>query len=69
VYDVEDLAYTIREAFHIARTGRPGPVLIDVPKDVQNTRTEFVYPEEDIVLSATTRRTKPDRKNSKPRCV
>ncbi|MBN2470425.1 MAG: biosynthetic-type acetolactate synthase large subunit [Anaerolineae bacterium] len=50
VYDVKDLAYTIREAFHIARTGRPGPVLIDVPKDVQNAEIEFVYPEDEIVL-------------------
>ncbi len=50
VTSVDDLAYTIREAFHIARTGRPGPVLIDVPKDVQNAETEFVYPEGPIVL-------------------
>ncbi len=50
VTDVDDLAYTIREAFHIARSGRPGPVLIDVPKDVQNEKTEFVYPEGEIIL-------------------
>lgn len=50
VTDVEELAYTIKEAFYIARSGRPGPVLIDVPKDVQNAVTEFVYPEEEIVL-------------------
>ncbi|GAB4527349.1 MAG: biosynthetic-type acetolactate synthase large subunit [Anaerolineae bacterium] len=50
VTDVDELAHIIREAFHIARTGRPGPVLIDVPKDVQNATTEFVYPEDPIVL-------------------
>jgi acetolactate synthase-1/2/3 large subunit len=36
VKNVNDLGYIIHEAFHIARTGRPGPVLIDIPKDVQN---------------------------------
>ncbi len=38
---VEDLPYIIHEAFHIARSGRPGPVLIDIPKDVQNNKTEY----------------------------
>ncbi len=50
VTDVEDLAYIIKEAFHIARTGRPGPVLIDIPKDIQNATTDFEYPEEEIEL-------------------
>ncbi|MDI6793199.1 MAG: biosynthetic-type acetolactate synthase large subunit [bacterium] len=44
VKDVADLAETIKEAFHIARTGRPGPVLIDLPKDVSTGVTEFKYP-------------------------
>ncbi|MDA8082639.1 MAG: biosynthetic-type acetolactate synthase large subunit [Nitrospiraceae bacterium] len=45
VKDVEDLAQVIKEAFHIAMAGRPGPVLIDLPKDVTTHKAEFVYPE------------------------
>jgi acetolactate synthase-1/2/3 large subunit len=41
VNHIEDLAETIREAFRIARSGRPGPVLIDIPKDVQTAKYEF----------------------------
>lgn len=44
VDNVKDLARTIKEAFHIATHGRPGPVLIDLPKDVQVHETEFKYP-------------------------
>jgi len=50
VTDVDDLAYVIHEAFYIARSGRPGPVLIDLPKDVQQAETEFVVPEDEIEL-------------------
>ena len=46
VRKVEELAPTIRKAFHIASTGRPGPVLVDLPKDVINAECEFNYPEE-----------------------
>ena len=45
VRDVKDLALIMKKAFYIARTGRPGPVLVDLPKDVQIAQTEFVYPE------------------------
>lgn len=44
VKNVKELAETIKCAFHIASTGRPGPVLIDLPKDVQLAETEFRYP-------------------------
>ncbi len=45
VEDVKDLARMIKEAFYIASTGRPGPVLIDIPSDIQMQETEFNYPE------------------------
>jgi acetolactate synthase-1/2/3 large subunit len=45
VKDVRDLATTIKKAFHIARTGRPGPVVVDVPKDVSLKTAPFHYPE------------------------
>ncbi len=46
VKHVDELAKTIREAFYIAGTGKPGPVLVDLPKDVSQGETEFVYPQE-----------------------
>ncbi len=45
VQNVEDLADTIKKAFYIATTGRPGPVVIDLPKDVTVQTTKFAYPE------------------------
>lgn len=50
VSDIHELAYVMREAFYIARSGRPGPVLVDIPKDVQTEKIEFVYPEGSIRL-------------------
>jgi len=46
VTDVRNLARIVREAFYIARTGRPGPVLIDLPKDITSGDTDFTYPKE-----------------------
>jgi len=45
VKDVKDLAYTVKEAFYLARTGRPGPVVIDLPVDVQIQEADFSYPD------------------------
>jgi len=44
VKDVDDLAMIVKEAFHIATTGRPGPVLIDIPRDISGGLTEYVEP-------------------------
>ncbi|SFW10735.1 acetolactate synthase 3 catalytic subunit [Nitrosovibrio sp. Nv17] len=45
VKDVDELANTIKKAFYIASTGRPGPVLVDIPKDVSQQKAHFAYPE------------------------
>src|ERR1700759_5546983 len=46
VTDVNDIARIVKEAFHIAQTGRPGPVLIDIPKNIQQQTTRPVFPSE-----------------------
>jgi acetolactate synthase I/II/III large subunit len=46
VQDVEELPHVIKAAFHVARTGRCGPVLVDVPRDVQEAALDFEYPDE-----------------------
>ena len=46
VKNVDDLAETIKEAFHIARSGRPGPVLVDLPKDMIKAKTDYSYPDQ-----------------------
>lgn len=44
VRDIQDLAMTIKKAFYIANSGRPGPVVVDIPKDVTAAKTEYIYP-------------------------
>ncbi len=44
VKDVKELAKTIKQAFYLARSGRPGPVLVDLPKDVLQAKTQYSYP-------------------------
>jgi acetolactate synthase-1/2/3 large subunit len=46
VKDVKDIASTIKKAFYIAATGRPGPVVVDIPKDITAQKTEFSYPDQ-----------------------
>ena len=50
VTKVEDLAPTIKKAFQIARTGRSGPVVVDIAKDVTQTNAKFSYPQEDVFI-------------------
>jgi acetolactate synthase-1/2/3 large subunit len=44
VKDAKDIASTLKKAFYLAKSGRPGPVLVDIPKDVSNQKAEFSYP-------------------------
>lgn len=50
VRDVKDLAETMRQAFYIAKSGRPGPVLVDIPKDVSFARTKYAPNREPVVM-------------------
>ena len=47
---IEDLAITIKKAFQIAQTGRPGPVVVDIAKDVTQAMSKFSYPQEDVFI-------------------
>ncbi|MFZ5502125.1 MAG: biosynthetic-type acetolactate synthase large subunit [Pseudomonadota bacterium] len=51
VKDVKDIAITIKKAFYLAKSGRPGPVLVDIPKDISNQKTEFSYPDNVAIRS------------------
>lgn len=46
VKNIDELADTLKKAFYIATTGRPGPVVVDIPKDIQNAKSSYVYPQE-----------------------
>jgi acetolactate synthase I/II/III large subunit len=67
VKDVRDLASTIAKAFFIARSGRPGPVLVDIPKDVTVARCRFEYPRS-VRCARTTRCSRGTRGRSRRRC-
>ncbi|MGO9341249.1 MAG: biosynthetic-type acetolactate synthase large subunit, partial [Acidimicrobiales bacterium] len=62
VTDAQDLPRTVAEAFYVATTGRPGPVLIDVPKDVSNAQMDWYWPEsiDDLDLPGYHPKTQPD---------
>ncbi|MHB8255321.1 MAG: biosynthetic-type acetolactate synthase large subunit [Acidiferrobacter sp.] len=51
VKDVRDLALIMRKAFHVATTGRPGPVVVDIPKDITAHKTDYVFPKDPTLRS------------------
>ena len=69
VTDAQDLPRIVAEAFYVATTGRPGPVLIDVPKDVSNVQMDWYWPESSTTSTcpATTRRCRVTRPSSPTR--
>ena len=67
VKNVAELATTIKKAFYIASTGRPGPVLVDIPKDVSQHKTPFEYPES-VACAPTTLSRRDMLDKSKKRC-
>ncbi|WP_319780150.1 biosynthetic-type acetolactate synthase large subunit [Maridesulfovibrio sp.] len=64
VKDIKDLAYTVRQAFYLARTGRPGPVLVDLPKDIMQQKFKFEWPE-DVTLRSYNPNLKPHARQIK----
>lgn len=64
VKDIKELAYTVRQAFYLARTGRPGPVLVDLPKDIMQQKYEFEWPE-DVSLRSYNPNLKPHARQIK----
>ena len=61
VKSVEDLALTIKQAFYLARTGRPGPVLVDLPKDVIQATAAFTWPEGEVRMRSYNPNYKPNK--------
>ena len=68
VKDVRDLALTIKKAFYIARSGRPGPVLVDVPKDITTHLCEFDYSMQQLRCAPTSRSIVVTSARSRRRC-
>ncbi len=54
VWDINEIPRIVKEAFHIAQTGRPGPVLIDIPKNIQNQSAQPIFPKEISLRGYTT---------------
>ena len=61
VKDVDNMAHTIHEAFYVARSGRPGPVVVDLPKDTQQNLTSVYVEPDEVVRQSYIPKTKPER--------